>query len=135
MNNFDVIGVFSGIIGVIFAVVFVESIYIRIIISLSILVILLIIKIILLHKDDKILAENLADAKKNNKALAQQYRAKNNELNNTVKQNEKILRYWLWLNSAFQNAIQGSKRDRFEEAYKIYRDYTNDLTDNNFKEE
>jgi hypothetical protein len=64
MNNFDVIGVFSGIIGVIFAVVFVESIYIKIIISLSILVVLLIIKIILLHKDNKILTENLADAKK-----------------------------------------------------------------------
>lgn len=116
MKHFDIFGIFSGIIGTFFAVIFVENIYLRIIITLSVLLVLLIIKIVLLSKENKQLRSELSELQIRHKELSRQYSYKKNKLDYTEA-------YWSSLNIVFLNALQRSKENRFEQAYKLYLIY------------
>ncbi len=150
MDNIDIVGSFSTVLGIVSIFITVDDLHTKITISAFVLIVVLIAYIIKmrikwkkkyektkkdynetikkLEDEKKELNKKIEDAEIRNSALSKQYKIKKRDLDNSTTQNEKLLKYWFWLNSTFQNAIQGSKRERFDEAYKMYRSYTKDLT-------
>lgn len=74
------------------------------------------------------------ELKKNNKALVNQYRLKKEKLEEMEEKMERMEWYWESLNIVFLNAIQGSKSDRFNQAYSLYQKYTIDFLNKNMEE-
>ena len=135
MKNFNIIGTFSSILGIVFTAFVVENKYLKIIISLAILIVVLSIMILQQYFLNRKINKKYQELNKRHKALTGQYKLKDNE---NKSKDEKIYKYefyWLSLNTIFINTTQDSQKDRFDGAYRLYREYTNDLFNNNYFKE
>ena len=68
-------------------------------------------------KEIESLKNKLLEEKNNNNNLTTQYNKKR-------KKCDWVERYWVSLNNVFQNAIQGSPKERFKDAYQLYLTYS-----------
>ncbi len=117
MKNVDVIGVSSGIIGVILAVFIVDKLCWRIVISLIIVTILLLAKVIIQNIEYNKLNKQYEELQKRHSALTEQYRKKEAKL-------EVAHDYWGKLGLLLAMTKTGSQRERFNAAYDDYLELT-----------
>jgi len=116
LKTVDIIGIFSGILGIVFCVITIDDLKLKIIISLLILIIILIIKIITSYLEIKKKNAELKDLKIKHSALSKQYKSKNSKLY--------LYEYcWIALDAVFKNTLQSSEEKRFKTAHELYLSY------------
>lgn len=91
-----------------------------IIISLVVVIVMLSLQIKTLKLKKREVEAELEEAKAKNTALADQFTKKRKKL-------DKFEIHWGYLNTVFLNTIQSSKKERFEEAFRLYRTYSDFL--------
>ncbi len=113
MKSFDIVGLSTGIIGVVLAVFIVDDFYIRSTISLLIICVLLILKLVSLWLYNRKLEKDHSELMKNHNTLSIQYKKKKDKLDYMKEQ-------WAALGSVILVTLHTKQNDRLKELHNTY---------------
>lgn len=119
-SNFDVVGIATGIIGVILAVFIVDDMKLKIIICMSIFIIVLLIKIAIISIQKNKLQKSLEKIESNRNSIKQQYLAKKRKV-------DTYELYWAYTGKLFELTYTGSAEERIYRMYNLYVMFTERL--------